>query len=145
MTQSNVDPYDLQRFVDAQSNGVFERALAELKCGEKQTHWMWFIFPQIAGLGASAMSQRYAIASLDEAKAYMAHPLLGPRLRNATRIVNQVDGRDIAGILGTIDAMKFHSSLTLFAQATTDNGVLRAALEKYFSGVPDAATLARLR
>ena len=100
------DPFDLQRFVDAQAP-VYERVRAELKNGRKQSHWMWFIFPQIAGLGHSAMARRYAISSLDEAKVYLAHPVLGPRLRECTRLVVQTDGRSAYEILGSPDDMKF--------------------------------------
>jgi uncharacterized protein (DUF1810 family) len=137
------DPYDLQRFVDAQQ-GVYDRVREELRQGRKSTHWMWFIFPQIAGLGHSAMAQRYAIASLDEARAYLAHPVLGPRLRECSGLVVQVQGRTIEEIFGYPDDLKFRSSMTLFAQAAEDREVFDQCLRKYFGGEPDAATLAQL-
>ncbi len=135
--------YDLQRFLDAQE-GIFEIALAELRSGTKRSHWMWFIFPQIAGLGQSAMSRRYAIASLDEAIAYARHPLLGPRLRESVRTVLAWRGRrDPAAIFGPVDAMKLRSSLTLFAAAAHDEPLLEQALTDFF-GLPDPETLKRL-
>ena len=137
------DAYDLQRFVEAQDR-VIERVRAELRDGRKTSHWMWFVFPQIAGLGGSAMSRRYAIASRDEAAAYLRHPVLGPRLRECTRLMNGVDGRSALQILGGIDAQKFHSSMTLFARAASDNAPFVEALQKYFDGRLDEATLARL-
>ena len=137
------DPFDLQRFVDAQAP-VYERVRAELKSGRKQSHWMWFIFPQIAGLGHSAMAQRYAISSLREAEAYLKHPVLGARLRESTRLVLQVDGKSANEILGSPDDMKFHSCLTLFARAAPDEELFNAALDKYFEGRDDSLTLARL-
>src|ERR1700735_2862975 len=126
-----VDPYDLQRFVDAQAP-VIDRVCEELAQGRKRSHWMWFIFPQIAGLGFSAMAQRYAIASLDEAWAYLRHPLLGPRLEDCTRLVLAVSGRSATEILGSPDDMKFRSSMTLFAQAAPDQAIFAEALRKYF-------------
>ncbi len=137
------DPYDLQRFVDAQ-DPVYERVRGELESGRKQSHWMWFIFPQIAGLGRSPMALRYAISSLDEARAYLEHPLLGPRLRECTRLVMQVAGRSAHQILGSPDNMKFRSCLTLFARAAPEERIFRNALEKYFDGEEDSLTLARL-
>ena len=137
------DPHDLQRFVDAQAP-VIERARAELAQGRKRGHWMWFVFPQIAGLGNSAMAQRYAIRSLDEARAYLAHPVLGPRLEDCTRLALAVEGRTASDIFGWPDDMKFRSSMTLFAQAAPDNPVFAAALGKYFDGEPDQETLKRL-
>ena len=137
------DPFDLQRFVDAQA-AVYERVRAELKNGRKQSHWMWFIFPQIAGLGHSAMAQRYAISSLDDAKAYLANPVLGPRLRECTRLVLQVVGKSALQILGSPDDMKFRSCMTLFARAAPEEALFRTALEKYFDGVEDSQTLTRL-
>ena len=138
------DPFDLQRFVDAQAP-VYDRVRAELKNGRKQSHWMWFIFPQIAGLGNSAMAQRYAIASLGKAEAYIAHPVLGPRLRECTRLVVQVNGKSAHDILGSPDDMKFHSCMTLFARAAPQDEAFVEALEKYFGGAEDQATIARLR
>ena len=137
------DPFNLQRFVAAQAP-VYERVRAELKNGRKQSHWMWFIFPQIAGLGHSAMAQRYAISSLGEAEAYLTHPVLGPRLRECTRLVLQVEGKSAHDILGSPDDLKFHSSLTLFARAAPNEDVFSAALDKYYDGRDDAPTLARL-
>ncbi len=137
------DSFDLQRFVEAQSS-VYERVRSELRAGEKRSHWMWFVFPQIAGLGVSAMAQRYAIASLAEARAYLAHPLLGARLRECTELVNRVEGKTIAEIFGYPDDRKFHSSMTLFAQASDENAVFATALQKYFSAASDVATLVRL-
>lgn len=141
----NADPHRLQRFVDAQDrDATFERARTELGAGRKRSHWMWFVFPQIEGLGSSPMAEKYAIQSLDEARAYLAHPLLGPRLRELTRIVNSLEGRRIHEIFHDPDDMKFRSSMTLFAAATDDNAEFRQALEKYFQGEPDALTLQRL-
>ena len=147
------DSLDLQRFVDAQAP-VYEQVVAELRGGLKRTHWMWFVFPQLAGLGRSAMAQRYAIASLVEAKTYLAHPVLGSRLRNCTVLVNAVNGRSIGDIFGQPDDLKFRSSITLFTRAAGEDwssrnwlfgdGVFQAALQKYFDGKPDDQTLARL-
>jgi uncharacterized protein (DUF1810 family) len=138
-----MDPHNLQRFVDAQRD-VYERVEMELRAGRKETHWMWFIFPQIAGLGHSSMAQKFALASLAEAKAYLDHPLLGPRLRKCTNLVTSVDGRSIEEILGYPDNLKFHSSMTLFAHATSDNQVFVDALRKYFRDEFDTATMSRL-
>ncbi len=141
------DSYHLQRFVDAQAT-CFAQVHAELAAGQKRTHWMWFIFPQIKGLGASAMAQRFAIAGLEEARAYLNHPLLGPRLRECTALVNAVQGRGIDDIFGYPDDLKFHSSMTLFAQSASGqdqaDGVFAEAISKYFGGEPDQATLGRL-
>lgn len=137
------DPFDLQRFIDAQGP-VYDRVCAELRHGRKQSHWMWFIFPQIAGLGHSPMAQRYAISSLAEAQSYLAHPVLGPRLRECARLVLRVEGRTAHQIFGSPDDLKFHSSLTLFANAAPDEPVFRDALRKYFNGEEDAATTAKL-
>jgi len=137
------DPFNLRRFVDAQER-VFDQVCSELRNGRKRSHWMWYIFPQIKGLGYSAISVKYSISSLEEAKAYLDHPILGPRLRECTRLVNQIDGRAIEDIFGYPDDMKFHSSVTLFARATPDNAIFRDALQKYFSGQPDQLTLDRL-
>ena len=134
------DPFNLQRFVDAQAP-VYERVVEELRAGQKRSHWMWFVFPQIAGLGHSSMAQKYAISSLEEAMGYLAHPLLGPRLRECTRLVNAVTGRTIEEIFGYPDDMKFRSSMTLFAKAGADPGVFGEALKKYFGGEPDEKTL----
>lgn len=137
------DRFDLQRFVEAQEP-VYARVRAELSSGRKRSHWMWFIFPQIAGLGHSATAQKYAIASRAEAQAYLAHPVLGPRLRECTALVNAVEGSPVAEIFGYPDDLKFHSSMTLFAATVEDGAVFTAALDKYFDGEMDAATLARL-
>lgn len=137
------DPRDLQRFVDAQE-GVFDRVCSELRSGRKQSHWMWFIFPQIAGLGRSPMAQHYAISSLDEAKAYLRHPILGPRLRDCTRLVLLVEGRSAHAILGSPDDMKFRSCLTLFGRAAPEDRIFQDALEKYFDGEEDPLTTAKL-
>lgn len=137
------DPYDLQRFVDAQAP-VYAAALAELQAGLKRSHWMWFVFPQLAGLGSSAMAQRYAISSLAEAQAYLAHPLLGPRLRTCVEAVNAVPGRSAHDIFGSPDDLKFRSSLTLFAAAADDPRLFEDALGRYFGGAGDPATLALL-
>jgi uncharacterized protein (DUF1810 family) len=134
------DPFDLARFVAAQ-DPVYARVIAELRHGRKQTHWMWFIFPQSAGLGRSAMAERYAITSIDEAKAYLTHALLGGRLRECTALVLAVDGRSAREIFGSPDDLKFRSSMTLFAQAAPDEPAFRLALKKYFAGDGDALTL----
>lgn len=138
------DPYDLARFVAAQAGGVYERALAELKRGEKTGHWMWFIFPQIAGLGFSTMSQQYAISSLDEARAYLAHPVLGPRLRECAQAVADTAGLTAEQIFGPIDAIKLRSSMTLFHRADPQEPVFGAVLQRYFDGAADQATDRRL-
>lgn len=139
------DPYGLERFAAAQDDGgTYQRAVAELRAGAKRGHWMWFVFPQVAGLGFSAMSQRYAIASLAEARAYLAHPVLGPRLVDCARILAATEGNSAAAIFGDIDAMKLRSSMTLFMTAAPDEQVFREVLQKYFDGAPDDATLERL-
>mgnify|MGYP001316290075 FL=1 len=137
------DPYNLQRFVDAQ-DPVFAGVLSELRQGRKRGHWMWFIFPQIQGLGHSPMAERYAISSLEEAQAYLNHPVLGPRLRECVRLLTLAEGRSIHEILGFPDDLKFRSSLTLFAKAASDNRLLLQALDKFYGGAPDPLTLRRL-
>jgi len=137
------DIFDLERFISAQA-GVYPRVILELRAGRKQSHWMWFIFPQVAGLGFSAMAQKYAIGSRAETLAYLDHPVLGSRLRECTQLVNAVEGRDIHEILGSPDDMKFRSSMTLFANVAPDNTDFVAALQKYYEGEFDAATIARL-
>jgi uncharacterized protein (DUF1810 family) len=137
------DPFHLQRFVDAQS-GVIDRVYAELRAGQKGSHWMWFIFPQIRGLGSSRMSQAFAISSLAEAAAYVAHPVLGPRLKRCTELVNAIEDRSIEEVLGYPDHLKFHSSMTLFARAEPGEPVFQAALQKFFAGNFDQSTLNRL-
>ena len=134
------DPYGLDRFVQAQEP-VMAQVLAELAAGRKRTHWMWFVFPQLAGLGHSEMARRYALGSLDEARAYSAHPVLGPRLVQCVGLVNGVEGRTANTIFGSPDDLKFHSSMTLFALAAPDEAVFRTALEKYFGGVLDPLTV----
>ena len=136
------DPFDLERFVGAQ-DPVFRDVQGELARGRKQTHWMWFVFPQIAGLGFSTMSQRYAIGSRAEARAYLAHPVLGPRLIECTTLVLAVEGRTINAILGAPDDAKFRSSMTLFG-AVSDEPVFDQALARYFAGERDGATLEML-
>jgi uncharacterized protein (DUF1810 family) len=139
------DHYGLERFVAAQDDrGTYQRAVAELRAGAKRGHWIWFVFPQVAGLGFSAMSQRYAIGSLAEARAYLAHPVLGSRLVECARILAATEGRSAAAILGDVDAMKLRSSMTLFMTASPDEPVFRAVLEDYFGGEPDDDTLERL-
>jgi uncharacterized protein (DUF1810 family) len=133
------DPFGLDRFVQAQ-NPVFRTVQGELAQGRKQSHWMWFVFPQVAGLGFSAMSQRYAIGSRAEAEAYLAHPVLGPRLIECTRLVLAVEGRTINAILGAPDDAKFRSSMTLFG-AVSDDPVFGEALARYFAGERDGATV----
>jgi uncharacterized protein (DUF1810 family) len=137
------DPFDLQRFVDAQKL-CFDDVRRELHDGKKRGHWMWFIFPQIKGLGHSAFAQQFAISSLEEAAAYLQHPILGPRLRECTRLVNSVEGRSIEQIFGNPDDLKFRSSMTLFAHATQDNQIFIDALQKYCGGKFDPLTLGRL-
>jgi uncharacterized protein (DUF1810 family) len=136
-------PYDLDRFVAAQDRD-YETVLGELRRGRKSSHWIWFIFPQIAGLGYSAMSQHFAIGSLDEARGYLAHPVLGPRLRECVRLVLAVEGRTAEEILGSIDAMKLRSSMTLFHRAAPDEREFALVLDRYYAGVADPATDERL-
>jgi uncharacterized protein (DUF1810 family) len=138
------DPYDLQRFIDAQDR-VYARVVAELRAARKTSHWMWFVFPQIAGLGSSPMAQKYAITSLEEARAYLAHPVLGARLRECTQLLLNVKGRDISDILGYPDDLKFRSSMTLFAALEDAPALFGAALAQYFRGEADARTLEILR
>lgn len=133
------DAFDLKRFVDAQAP-VYPYVLSELRQGKKQSHWMWFIFPQLAGLGHSAMAQRYALRSRDEALAYLGHAILGPRLRECTALVNAAEGRTIREILGSPDDLKFRSSMTLFA-AVSSEPEFAAAIEKFYGGTPDPKTV----
>jgi uncharacterized protein (DUF1810 family) len=137
------DSYRLARFVDAQ-DAVFDTVCAELRAGRKQSHWMWFIFPQLAGLGRSEMARLYALSSLAEAQAYLEHPLLGERLRECSQLALQIENRSAAQIFGYPDDLKFHSSMTLFARAAGEDSVFDACLRKYFGGRPDQATLALL-
>jgi len=136
--------FNLGHFVTAQ-NPVYEHVLAELRAGRKQSHWMWFVFPQIAGLGHSVMAETYAIRSLDEAKAYHAHPVLGARLKECTELVLNIDGRSVREIFGAPDDLKFRSSMTLFARATPDEPLFGDALARYFGGKRDDATERMLR
>jgi uncharacterized protein (DUF1810 family) len=137
------DPFNLERFVDAQA-AVYEQVRRELTAGRKQSHWMWFIFPQIAGLGQSPMSVRFAIASLDEAIAYLAHPVLGARIRECAQLSLDVEGKTARDIFGSIDEIKFRSSITLFARAAPDEEMFQRCIDKYFAGRFDPATSARL-
>jgi uncharacterized protein (DUF1810 family) len=136
----STDQFDLRRFVSAQ-DPVIEDVLDELRAGHKASHWMWFVFPQIRGLGASAMAQRYALASRQEARAYHDHAVLGVRLKTCTRLVLEIEGRTIGQIFGYPDDLKFHSCMTLFAQVAPEEPIYRTALEKYFGGRLDARTL----
>src|ERR1019366_6312154 len=140
---SRPDPFDLARFLEAQE-AVFSNACDELRAGSKQSHWMWFIFPQLRGLGHSATAHRFGISSLEEARAFLAHPVLGPRLRECTRLANEIQGRSASQIFGSPDDLKFRSSMTLFAEAAADNEVFTEALRKYFAGEPDSLTLGSL-
>lgn len=137
------DPYDLQRFLDAQ-RVVFEQVRAELRAGQKRGHWIWFIFPQIKGLGCSPTANKFAISCRAEAETYLKHPILGPRLRDCAELVIKIEGRSIDQIFGYPDNLKFRSSMTLFARATIDNQLFESALLKYFGGEPDGLTLERL-
>ena len=139
-SNSSSDSYNLERFVIAQDS-IFKRVLSELQAGTKMGHWMWFIFPQIRGLGRSPTSIEYAISSRDEAQAYLQHPVLGPRLKECTQSVLDVNGRSATDIFGTPDDIKFRSSMTLFAQVSRDDDIFHRALQKYFAGVPDRLTL----
>ncbi len=139
------DPYDLDRFVRAQEEGgTYHQAVAELRRGRKTSHWMWFVFPQIAGLGQSPTSRFYAIGSLDEARAYIAHPVLGPRLVECAGVVVASDATTAEQIFGGIDALKLRSSMTLFLRAAPEQPVFGQVLERYFGGEPDAETDRRL-
>ncbi|WP_257168314.1 DUF1810 domain-containing protein [Bradyrhizobium sp. SRS-191] len=139
----NANSGDLSRFIDAQ-NSIYSRVTAELAAGQKQSHWMWFVFPQVAGLGSSAMAQRYAIGSRAEAEAYLAHPVLGPRLVECTRLVLAVTGKSLRQILGSPDDVKFRSCTTLF-DSVNPNADFAAALDRYCDGDRDPATLAFLQ
>lgn len=134
------DAFDLRRFVQAQERD-YASVLVELKSGRKRSHWIWYVFPQIAGLGSSGMSQKYAISSSDEARAYSEHPVLGPRLSECTQLVLDVQGRTAEQIFPYPDDLKFRSCMTLFERCAADPALFRAALEKYFGGKPDRLTL----
>ena len=137
------DPYDLQRFVAAQ-DPVYDRVRAELRRGRKSSHWMWFVFPQVAGLGSSPVAQRFAISGLDEARAYLAHSVLGPRLVECAELAAAVEQGGAAEVFGYPDDLKLRSSMTLFARAAPDDAVFAAVLDRYFGGEPDPRTLERL-
>lgn len=137
------DPFDLNRFVRAQAP-VYRGVVEELRGGRKRGHWMWFVFPQLSGLGSSPMADRYGISGLDEARAYLRHDLLGPRLRECARLVNGVQGRSAAEIFGSPDDLKLRSSMTLFARAADDNEDFTALLDRYYDGGEDPLTVARL-
>jgi len=134
------DPFDLDRFVNAQA-AVYDSVCAELRVGQKRGHWMWFIFPQLRGLGSSAMAGKFGISSRKEAEAYLNHPILGPRLRECTALVNAVEVRSIEQIFGFPDDLKFRSSMTLFRLVAEDKRIFNYALEKYFEGEADPRTL----
>lgn len=136
--------FDLERFVRAQAP-VYDAVIRELRAGRKRSHWMWFVFPQLVGLGRSEMAQRYALASLDEAAAYLAHPVLGDRLRQCAALVLATPDATVDEIFGHPDNMKFHSSMTLFAAVPGADPVFSQNLDKYFGGAPDALTLSRLK
>jgi uncharacterized protein (DUF1810 family) len=142
---TTADPYDLQRFVSAQdAGGTYHQAAAELRSGRKENHWMWFIFPQVAGLGLSHASRTYAISSLDEARAYLAHLVLGPRLIESATILTGLPGRTAQQVFGELDAAKLRSSMTLFMHADPAEPVFRQVLDQYFHGSPDPATEERI-
>jgi len=139
------DPYDLQRFVAAQDGGgTYRRAVAELRNGRKDSHWMWFVFPQVAGLGYSQASRTYAISSLAEASAYLAHPVLGPRLIECATILAGLPDRTAEQIFGEVDALKLRSSMTLFMRAAPGEPAFRKVLDRYFGGETDSATERRI-
>jgi uncharacterized protein (DUF1810 family) len=145
MTPMTADPYNLERFVAAQDDaGTYDQAVAELRRGSKASHWMWFVFPQIRGLGHSHVSRMYAISGLDEARAYLSHPVLGPRLAECAGIVAGLSGRSAEQVFGGIDAIKLRSSITLFWRAAPDQSVFRQVLDQYFAGEPDPATEQRI-
>jgi uncharacterized protein (DUF1810 family) len=143
LSSNDTDPFDLQRFVDAQER-VYDTVLDELRNGRKRGHWIWFVFPQLRGLGRSPTAAHYGIASLDEARAYLAHGTLGPRLRQCARLVAQTDGRSADDIFGWPDNLKVRSSMTLFARATDDSADFRAVLDKFYDGEEDRLTVDQL-
>jgi uncharacterized protein (DUF1810 family) len=139
------DPYRLRRFVDAQNqNGKYQEVISELRGGRKTSHWMWYVFPQVKGLGRSWMANEYAIGSLAEAQAYLRHRVLGPRLIECAQLLLAIDGRSAADVLGSVDAMKLRSSMTLFSRADPQQAVFRQALDRYFQGIEDQETVSRL-
>ena len=134
--------YDLERFMTAQdAGGTYEQALAELRRGRKTSHWMWYVFPQVAGLGRSSTARFYALSGLPEAQAYVAHPVLGPRLRECASALTELSGSDPVAVVGSVDALKLRSSMTLFARADPTEPVYAAVLDQYFAGAPDESTL----
>ena len=136
---------DLERFVRAQDDGgTYQAAVAELRSGRKRSHWMWFVFPQVAGLGSSPMAQQFALSGLDEARAYLAHPVLGPRLAEAARVLTGLPGGDPVAVLGPVDALKLRSSMTLFARAAGGEPVFADVLAQYYGGAEDPATVSRI-
>ena len=139
----SVDPFHLERFVQAQER-VYERVIAELQAGEKMSHWMWFVFPQIRGLGRSPISIEFAISGREEAMAYLRHPVLGQRLKECTQLVLGVENRSALDIFGSPDDIKFRSCMTLFNEVSPEGDIFARALQKYFDGVPDSLTLNRL-
>ena len=143
LSSNGADPFDLRRFVDAQDR-VYGSVTEELRSGRKRSHWIWFVFPQLRGLGNSATAVRYGITSLQEARAYLAHEVLGPRLRECARLVAQIDGRSADDVFGWPDNLKVRSSMTLFARATNDNADFRAVLEKFYGGEEDPVTVEQL-
>jgi uncharacterized protein (DUF1810 family) len=140
---SQEDPYNLERFVEAQKS-CYERVLKELKAGRKQSHWMWFVFPQLQGLGRSTTARRYAISGPEEAKAYLTHPLLGERLKECVRLLLEVDSRSAIEIFGSPDDLKLRSCMTLFDYVAPEEGVFHKVLDKFYHGEPDSKTLALL-
>jgi uncharacterized protein (DUF1810 family) len=144
LANDGADPFDLRRFVDAQDR-MYDAVLAELRAGAKRSHWIWFVFPQLRGLGRSATAQHYGISSLDEARAYLTHPVLGQRLRECARLVADIDGRSADDIFGFPDNLKVRSSMTLFSRATDDAADFRAVLDKFYDGEEDPATVDLLR
>jgi uncharacterized protein (DUF1810 family) len=143
MAPAREDPFNLNRFVEAQAKD-YPRALAELRAGKKQTHWIWYVLPQLRGLGSSSMANFYGIGSVREAEAYLAHPVLGPRLRECVAAMNALDGPSAATVLGRIDAAKFRSCLTLFRSVDPKNAAISEALDKFFAGVQDEKSLVLL-
>ena len=140
LSSNGADPFDLRRFADAQDR-VYDTVLAELGAGAKRSHWIWFVFPQLRSLGRSATAQLYGISGIDEARAYLAHPVLGPRLRECTQLVAAIQGRSVDEIFGWPDNLKVCSSMTLFAHATDDPAEFRAVLDKFYDGIEDNATV----
>jgi uncharacterized protein (DUF1810 family) len=139
------DPYRLRRFVDAQNqNSQYQAVVSELRNGRKSSHWMWYVFPQVKGLGRSWMANEYAIGSLAEAQAYLRHPVLGPRLIECAQLLLAIDGKSAADVFGLVDAMKLRSSMTLFSRADPQQAVFHQVLDRYFQGSEDQETISRL-